>query len=98
VQVHLVLHETQRQLLADEKGKSKMSLILPKLPPGRHLLYWGFQQSGFEWQTRAELLVNGVCRFRHRKAHDSNDPVNRGFLVLEVVADRPGRARRGRNK
>jgi hypothetical protein len=86
VQVYLVLHEVQRQLLADEQGKNKLSLMLPKLPPGRHLLYWGFQQVGFEWQTRAELLVNSVCRFRHRKSHNSADPVNRGFLVLEVVA------------
>jgi hypothetical protein len=61
VRVHLALHEVQRQLLADEKGKNKINLILPKLPPGRHLLYWGFQQAGFQWQTRAELLINGAC-------------------------------------
>jgi hypothetical protein len=86
VQVYLVLHEVQRQLLADEPGKDRISITLPKLPPGRHLLYWGFQRAGFDWQTRAELLVNGICRFRHRKSSDGNDPVNRGFIVLDVIA------------
>lgn len=96
VQVQLVLHDVQRQPLADEKGKDRIHLVLPKLPPGRHLLYWGFQQAGFEWQTRAELLINGICRFRHRKTNDGNDPVNRGFLVLDVIADRKKRAARKR--
>ena len=89
IQVHLVLHEVERQLLADEEGRGRVNLRLPKLPPGRHLLYWGFQESGFEWETRAELLVNGTCRFRHRKSHSGNDPVNRGFLVLDVSTSRP---------
>lgn len=74
-----------RELLVDETGLDFISILLPPLAPGRHLLFWSFLGAGEEWQTRAELAVNGVTRFRHRKSSASDDPVNRGFLFLEVV-------------
>jgi hypothetical protein len=74
-----------RELLVDETGRDFVSIILPPLAPGRHLLFWSFLGAGENWQTRAELAVNGVTRFRHRKSSASDDPVNRGFLFLEVV-------------
>jgi hypothetical protein len=83
--IFLVLHQTQSQLLVDEQSKNEIKLVLPPLPPGRHLLYWGFQGAGLRWQSRAELLVDGICRFRHRKSSEGDDPVNRGFLLLEVI-------------
>ena len=98
VQVSLVLHEAERQLLADERGKEKVSLRIPRLPVGRHLLYWRFQEAGFEWRTRAEVSVNGTCRFRHRKTSDGSEPTNTGFIVLDVVEghhERPRNVRVG---
>lgn len=74
-----------RELLLDETGRDFVSIMLPPLAPGRHLLFWSFLGAGENWQTRAELAVNGMTRFRHRKSSASDDPVNRGFLFLEVV-------------
>ncbi len=84
--VYLVVNDGPRQQLAESKGVNEVNVVLPPLPVGRHLLYWGFQGAALIWRTNAELSVGGVCRFRHRKSSDSKDPVNRGFLLLEVLA------------
>lgn len=86
IRVFLTRHLAQpRELLVDEAGRDFISILLPPLAPGRHLLFWSFLGAGEDWQTRAELAVNDVTRFRHRKSSASDDPVNRGFLLLEVV-------------
>lgn len=86
IRVFLTRHlSPDRELLVDETGRDVISILLPPLAPGRHLLFWSFLGAGEDWQTRAELAVNGLTRFRHRKSSASDDPVNRGFLFLEVV-------------
>jgi hypothetical protein len=85
IRVFLARNLTQREVLVDETGGDQIGIMIPQLGPGRHLLFWSFQGAGEEWQTRAELAVNGVTRFRHRKSSDGDDPVNRGFLFLEVA-------------
>lgn len=85
IRVFLTRNLSQREVLVDETGRDMISIMIPPLGPGRHLLFWSFQGAGEDWQTRTELAVNGVTRFRHRKSSAGNDPVNRGFLFLEVA-------------
>lgn len=76
------------ELLVDQQTPppDEIDLELPAQLLGRgvHVLLWSFLGAGPEWQTLAELSVKDVVRFRHFKSHKGNDPVNRGFLLLEV--------------
>jgi hypothetical protein len=57
------------------------------MAPGVHTLVWSALLAGENWQTRTEVLVNDTPVFRQRKSlAGSTFPVNRGFVVLEVVA------------
>lgn len=75
----------QPELLTDETGKDEISLHIPQLGAGRHLLRWTVLTPSRGWQTRTELAVDGTVRFRRRKTADGDNPVNMGFVVLEVV-------------
>jgi hypothetical protein len=71
-------------LLADQTGASEISLPLPALPAGRYLLRWSAITPSSDWQTRTELFIRDVVRFRRRKKAEGDNPVNMGVLVLEV--------------
>lgn len=73
-------------LVAERASADELEVAVPTLDPGLHLLYWSFQNAGAEWQTLTEVVSSGTVRFRHRKTSDGNDPVNRGFLYVEVSA------------
>jgi hypothetical protein len=79
VQIHL-----GNQLLADQTGTSEVPLRLPPLGPGFHLLFWSVITNSPEWQTRDEVSVNGVTVFRRRKNSRGANPVNAGFLFIQV--------------
>ncbi len=61
-----------------------IDLRLPALPRGFFLLHWSFVPTNQTWQTKAEVVVNGIVRFRHYKSNDSANPSPTGFLFLEV--------------
>src|SRR5262249_52931136 len=84
IRVYLTSDGQLGKALATAEGGNKVEIPL-SLPVGRQLLHWGFQGASLQWRTLAELHVNGVCRFRHRKSSEGNDPVNRGFVVIEVL-------------
>jgi hypothetical protein len=57
---------------------------LPPLNPGSHVLLWSVQTNAPNWQTRDEVSVNDVTVFRRRKRNDGTNPVNLGFLFIQV--------------
>lgn len=60
--------------------------ILPELAPGVHSLLWSLLAADpSDWRSLARLTVGGAVRFRHAKSASGNDPVNRGFAVIEVM-------------
>jgi hypothetical protein len=61
------------------------NVMPPTPPPGQYTLVWALAPSGTEWQTVAEVLVNGVVVLRHFKSHTSNEPFPRGFLGIQVL-------------
>ena len=71
-------------LLADQDGKDEIALQIPRLSVGRFMLRWTVLTPARDWQTRTELSVDGTVRFRRRKAAQGDNPVNMGFVVLEV--------------
>ena len=71
-------------VLMDETGKSEMKVRLPTLAAGRYELFWSIQTPSAKWQTRAELTIDGVTRFRRLKDSDGANPVNMGALGLVV--------------
>ncbi len=73
------------QPFLSERGASHVKATLPSLAAGQHALVWTFMFVSSPWQTRTEVAVNGVNRFRQRKADTSKKAVNRGFLIVEVV-------------
>ena len=73
------------QTLFATTGQLTSSATLPALSPGRYALFWSILVSGAPGQTRAELDVNGTVRFLRRKTDAGSNPVNMGFLVVEVV-------------
>jgi hypothetical protein len=73
-------------LLADETGKSEVPVRLPTLTTGRYQLFWSVQTPAEKWQTRSDILVDTVTRFRRRKSSDGNNPVNMGTVALTVHA------------
>lgn len=76
----------QALLLADETGKSEIPVRLPELAAGRYQLFWSIQTPAEKWQTRTDVVVDTVTRFRRRKSSDGNNPVNMGTLALAVQA------------
>ena len=73
------------QMLFSTTGQLMSSASLPALPPGKYALFWSILVAATPWQTRADLDVNGTTRFCRRKTDASNNPVNMGFLMIEVV-------------
>lgn len=71
-------------LQLDETGADGVGYRVPPVGPGPHLLFWSIQPADTDWRTRDELRVDGVVRFRRKKASDGNNPVNAGFIFLEV--------------
>jgi hypothetical protein len=81
-----VLIYLDNQLLRQADSQDEVSLVLPELSPGSHLLYWSVFPAGDEWQTRAEIKINGaVCFLRRRKSSDRN-PTPTGFWFVDIVA------------
>lgn len=80
VRVHV-----DNDLRVDETGASEVVFRLPPLDPGWHLLFWSVQTNSPTWQTRDEVAVNGVVVFRRRKRDDGTNPVNAGFLYVQVA-------------
>ena len=59
--------------------------VMPPAPPlGRYVLIWSIFPTGPDWQTVAEVLVNGVVVFRQFKGAKSAVAIPRGFLFMEV--------------
>lgn len=73
-------------LIADETGTSEVPVRLPVLEAGRYQLFWSIQTPAEKWQTRTDVVVDTVTRFRRRKTSDGNNPVNMGALALVVQA------------
>jgi len=73
--------------VTDTTVTDSLSITLPRMSPGIHTVIWSFLFASSNWQTRIELLVNGVPVFRQRKGdQESSFPTNRGFAVIEVVS------------
>lgn len=75
----------QAQTLFSTTGQLTSRATLPSLPPGRYVLFWSILITATPWQTRADLDVGGTTRFLRRKTDAGNNPVNMGFLGIEVV-------------
>ena len=73
------------QTIFTTTGQLTSGAVLPALPKGRYALFWSILVAATPWQTRADLDVNGTTRFLRRKTSDGNNPVNMGFLMIEVV-------------
>ena len=73
------------QSLMAASGQAIVSATLPSLPPGRYALFWSILTASTPWQTRADFVVGTTTRFLRRKADTGNNPVNMGFLLIEVV-------------
>lgn len=72
--------------VVSQQGVSSVTATLPRLAPGHYTLVWSFIMASTPWQTRAEVAVNAVDRFRQRKdSATSTLPFLRSFLLLEVV-------------
>lgn len=80
-----VLAFIDHQLLIDETSLDEVSITLPELALGDHLLYWNVLAVGEEWQKRAEVLVDDIVRFRLRKSSEGNNPTGTGFAFLRVL-------------
>src|SRR5258708_39531410 len=72
--------------LADETATSEVPFRPPALTVGRYQLFWSIQTPAEKWQTRTDVLVDRVTRFRRRKSSDGNNPVNMGTVSLTVQA------------
>jgi hypothetical protein len=75
-----------QKLIAEQTGGDRLSLTLPKLAAGFHLLYWNaVAPPGVAWQTRAEVTIAGAVRFRRRRKNDDKNPTGTGWVDLDVV-------------
>lgn len=63
---------------------SPVDLLLP-VAAGTWVLSWAFAPTAKPFQTVAEVVVNGIVRFRHFKTDQSDFPFPTGYLYLEVV-------------
>lgn len=73
-------------LIRKADGQDEVSLTLPKLSPGFHQLYWSvFGVGDKEWQTRAEIKINGLVSFFRRRKSSDNNPSLTGFWEVEIV-------------
>jgi hypothetical protein len=72
-------------LQLDEVGIDGVSYRSPRLAPGTHLLFWSVLPATATWQTRDEVSVSGAVRFRRKKSSSGNNPINAGFIHLEVA-------------
>jgi hypothetical protein len=71
-------------LQLDETGIDGVHYRAPVLDPGRHLLFWSVFPATEDWKTRDEIRVGGIVRFRRKKSSDGNNPIQAGFVTLEV--------------
>ena len=73
-------------ILRKADGQDQVSLTLPKLSPGYHQLYWSvLGVAGKEWQTRAEIKINGAVSFLRRRKNNDNNPATTGFWQVEII-------------
>jgi len=73
-------------LLTKADGQDQVSLTLPKLSPGFHQLYWNvFGVADKDWQTRADIRINGIVSFLRRRKNSDNNPTLTGFWVVEII-------------
>lgn len=59
-------------------------LDLSPLPPGEYIVQWSYVVAGPSWEVVAELIVDGVTRFRKRNAADDSIPVNTIWALIVV--------------
>lgn len=71
--------------LGEADGQDEFRLRLPPLPTGVHSLSWSHLTPSPTWKTRTEVSVDQVVKFRTRNASEEANPVNSGFLIIEVV-------------
>jgi hypothetical protein len=73
-------------LMTEQTGTDEIAISVPTLQPGFHLLYWNaIVPPGVPWQTRAEVSVAGLVRFRRRRADTDKNPTGTGWVDLDVV-------------
>lgn len=70
--------------IADAHGQDEVRLRLPSMTSGVHSLTWSHITPSATWKTLAEVTANGVAIFRRRKSSGGSNPVNHGFLIMEV--------------
>jgi hypothetical protein len=73
-----------RDLIAEADGQDEVPVRLPQMTVGSHSLMWSHITPSAVWKTRAELASGGATLFRRRKSSDGNNPMNGGFVFLEV--------------
>ena len=69
----------------DEIGIDGVRYRSPRLAPGTHLLFWSVLPATPSWRTRDEVSVQGAARFRRKKSSSGSNPINAGFIQLEVA-------------
>jgi hypothetical protein len=72
-------------LQLDEVGIDGVNYRSPRLAPGTHLLFWSVLPASVPWRTRDEVTVSGAVRFRRKKSSSGSNPINAGFIHLEVA-------------
>jgi hypothetical protein len=74
------------EVLRKESSVDQIILTLPNLTAGFHRLYWnvfGFGEK--DWQTRAEIKINGALAFLRRRTNNNQNPSPTGFWIVEIV-------------
>lgn len=61
-----------------------VALDLGPLPVGRYLVHWGYIVAGPSWEVVAEVIVDGVTRFRKRNSATDKIPANTIFTFIQV--------------
>lgn len=82
----LVLLDGKPLKEADGKDKDEVFLTITKLSPGLHQLYWSvFGVASKEWQTRAEIKINGAVSFLIRTKNSDNNPTITGLWEVKII-------------
>jgi hypothetical protein len=70
----------------NDPAPDEVKVIVSPMGIGQHALHWAYlAPPGVEWETRSDVQVNDVTRFRQRKSSESGNPQNHSFLFLEVI-------------
>ena len=76
--------DIDKQQVFTQQNTQHATCPLPALTPGAHVLVWSVQTNAPNWQTRDEVTLNGNTVFRRRKSAAGSNPVNMGFLFIQV--------------